>query len=247
MNFNDIDMENFNIKGSTFNFSAVRVENLNETEYTIVNLIIDVSGSVSPFSSDLDAMLKEVVRACKKSPRMDNILFRVSVFNSSYREVHGYMDLSLVDENSYDQLVCGGGTALFDAVYVAIGSSRDYADTLDKQDIITNGIVFIITDGDDNSSMYPPSKIQEAIRDIKHDEVMDSFLSILIGVNVDPSSGLSGYLDDFKNEANIDQYISMGEVTPSKLAKLGGFISKSISSQSQSLGTGTSASVSLSF
>ena len=246
MNFNDIDVETMGIKGSTFNFSAVRPDVLNETEYTLVNLVIDTSGSVRSFSSDLDAMLKEVIKACKKSPRADNILLRVSTFNDRYEEVHGYIDVSSIDENNYNPLSCGGQTALYDAVFTAIGSARDYAESLDNKDIMSNGIVFIITDGENNASAYTPKKVKEAVSDIYTEEVMDSFLSILIGVNTD-SSGLNKYLETFKNDANIDQYVAMGDVTTSKLAKLGGFISKSISSQSQSLGTGTAVSQTLSF
>ncbi|UCE66565.1 MAG: hypothetical protein JSU85_00700, partial [Candidatus Zixiibacteriota bacterium] len=54
------------------------------------------------------------------------------------------------------------------------------------------------------------------------------------------------YLDDFKDKANLQQFVNAGNATPKTLAKLANFISKSISSQSQSLGTG-GPSQSLSF
>lgn len=42
-----------------------------------------------------------------------------------------------------------------------------------------------------------------------------------------------------KETTGLDQYISMGEVTPGKLAKLADFVSKSGSSSSQSLAQGS--------
>jgi uncharacterized protein YegL len=66
---------------------------------------------------------------------------------------------------------------------------------------------------------------------------LESIKLILIGVN-DSSSHLKRYLDDFKTDAGFDEYISLGDVTPAKLAKLAEWISQSISSASQSLGTG---------
>lgn len=247
MNFDDIDLETMKIGGSNFNFSAVKPDDLEESEYTIVNLLIDTSGSVSPFSSDLDNMLVEVIKACKKSPKSDNLLLRLVTFNSTYREIHGYIPVNSIDEKSYKPLRCGGLTTLIDATVSAIGSTREYAKSLDNQDIMANGITFIITDGMDNQSSYTENRLKEEVQKLYAEEILDSFTSILIGVNTTSDPSIAQYLESFKNKAGIDQYIDMGDVTTSKLAKLGGFISKSISSQSQSLGTNTAASVSLSF
>jgi hypothetical protein len=53
-------------------------------------------------------------------------------------------------------------------------------------------------------------------------------------------------LQEFKNEADFQQYIYVDRADEKKLAKLGGFISQSISSQSQALNSG-GASKSLAF
>jgi len=246
MNFNDVDLETMNITNSTFNFSGVRPENLEETEYTLVNLLIDVSGSVSPFSTELDQMVKEVVGACQKSPKAENILLRLVHFSSDVNEVHGYIDIPSIDINNYESIRCGGMTALIDATYTAVGSIIDYAKSLDNQDIMCNGITFIVTDGMDNASSYSKEMLKIKINSLIKEEILDSNVTILIGVNTTDSI-VKNYLDSFKDEVKIDQYVDMGEVSASKLAKLGGFISKSISSQSQSLGTGQAVSTVLNF
>jgi len=66
-------------------------------------------------------------------------------------------------------------------------------------------------------------------------EDIESLLTILIGVN---DNSYKSYLETFKDEANLSQYVSVGDATAQKLAKLAAFVSKSISSQSQSLGSG---------
>ena len=48
-----------------FSFSAVRIENLGATEYTLGTLVIDITGSVANFADELLEMLKKIVDACK--------------------------------------------------------------------------------------------------------------------------------------------------------------------------------------
>jgi hypothetical protein len=45
-------------------------------------------------------------------------------------------------------------------------------------------------------------------------------------------------LDNFKKEAELDEFIDIGSATKSSLSKLANFVSQSISSQSQALGSG---------
>ena len=68
-------------------------------------------------------------------------------------------------------------------------------------------------------------------------EPLESLVSVLIGVN-DESSGLNTYLRELQVEGGFGQYVSLGEASASQLAKLGNFVSQSISMQSVALGTG---------
>jgi uncharacterized protein YegL len=129
-----------------------------------------------------------------------------------------------------------GGTPLWDAVLDGVEAVFDYSKSLHKQKFMVNGILFILTDGEENDSAKcdNPREIKKVIDRIRSEKIMDSFRTILIGVN-DSDKSLRAKLDAFKTEAGIDEYISIGDATPSKLAKLGQFVSQSISSQSQSL------------
>jgi hypothetical protein len=232
------NMEERRIGGGNFTFSGARIENLGATEYTLVNIAVDVTGSVYGFEDDLRESLMAAVDACKRSPRSLNLLLRVITFSTSVggvEEIHGFKSLEDIDTNDYPQIRPGGATPLYDATYSSIGALVEYGEELMENDFLANGISFVITDGDDNASSITPGEIKKTIESVAREEKLESLISVLIGIN-------AGYYDNklkkFKVESGIDQYIDAGEATKEKLAKLAYFVSQSISSQSQALGTG---------
>ncbi|MCC5612177.1 hypothetical protein LC612_36985 [Nostoc sp. CHAB 5834] len=218
-----------------YHFSAVRPETLGATEYTLVTLAIDKTGSVSDFADDLFKIKRTVVEACRKSPRSENLLLRVIEFNSSVTEVHGFKPLSEIDPSGYQVPHCCGLTALYDATFAGISAANSYGKNLAAQDYLANAITFIITDGDDNASNTSVAKVKEELRKGILGESLESSLTVLVGVN---SSLLGHKLKEFKDSAGIDQYEEIETATAQSLAKLADFVSRSISAQSQSLGTG---------
>jgi len=225
--------------GSNFQFSGTRTEHLGASEYTLVNIGVDVTGSTHPFKDGLRDCLKAAVTSCKKSPRADNLLIRVFLFSSSLHsgieEVHGFKPLADIDPEAYPEFSPSGGTPLFDAAYSAVGATNAYAEQLYNDDFTCNGINFIITDGDDNSSTMSPASIKREVEKALNSEHIESIINVLVGIN---AAQCKTELQRFQTEAGFDKYIDAGDVTPQKLAKLADFVSQSISSQSQSLGTG---------
>jgi len=234
----DESMQSHKIGGS-FTFSAARVERLGATEYTLVTVAVDETGSVQGFSDQLREMLVTAVESCKKSPRSDNLLVRVLTFSDRYKngvnEIHGFKPLGEIDANSYPVIKPGGSTPLYDACYSAIGSQNVYGKQLVDQDFSCNGIVFIITDGGENASVASAQMVADEAKKSISGEVLESMISVLIGIN---GSSCSQWLSEFQKDAGLTQYIDAGDATPRKLAKLAAFVSKSVSSQSQALGTG---------
>lgn len=231
------------IGGSGFNFSGTRIEHLTATEYTLATIAVDETGSVLGFAKQLKDCLLASVAACQKSPRSDNILLRVLYFGSQYahgvNEIHGFKPLADIDLNSYPDIVPSGTTPLNDTVFSAVGATNAYGKDLRDQDYNVNGILFVITDGGENSStLRSPggeSMIRQEIEDTLRKELLESLISILIGVNVGRYSQL---LQDYQAHTGMTHYRDAGNANANELAKLGNFISQSISSQSQHLGTG---------
>lgn len=218
-----------------FQFSGVRPEHLSATEYTLATIALDISGSVTGFEQQLADCAKAALDACRRSPRAENLMLRFVTFNHGIYEQHGFMPLKDVPISAYDAPYCGGGTALFDALYSGIESSNQYAKTLSDQEFGVNAIVFVITDGDDGGSKTNPSLVRKALGDGVSAEYLESVVSVLIGINANRCSAL---LNNVKNDCGLTQYVDAGQADEKSLAKLASFISRSISSQSQALGTG---------
>jgi hypothetical protein len=229
---------------TNYQFSATKLNDLGANEYTIATVVLDVSGSVAAYSKELEACLKSVLKACKKSPRADNLMFRFTTFNDAVREIHGFKQLNPRDsvagceEVDYDNSVnCSGSTALYDAVHEAVECSKTYGANLMGNEFLTNAIIFIVTDGDDNASSTTRAAIKKAVESVRKSESLESINIVLIGVTQGDVM-LNSYLKDFVNEAGLTQYVDLGTATPQKIAKLAQFVSQSISSTSSALNSG---------
>lgn len=235
----DANMEMGTVQGmQAYRFSATKIEHLGATEYTLATIAVDVTGTVIGFESELRQCLIAAVESLQKSPRSMNLLVRTVLFSSSLshgvEEIHGFKLLGDIDPNSYLHFNPSGGTPLYDAMFSAVGATNTYAKQLMDQDFLVNGIVIVITDGDDNASKATTAMIKKEVeRGIKGEEI-ESLIVVVVGIN---AQFYTHKLSKLETEVGV-LYKDAGDATPSSLARLQGFISHSVSSQSQSLGTG---------
>lgn len=217
-----------------FSFSAAGIENLGASEYTLVTVVLDVSGSVYSYKKELEEALKSIVKACKYSPRANNLMLRVVYFNQNLDEVHGFKLFQDINPDDYIGTINPSGlTALYEATGSSLSAMNQYGKDLVDNDFAVNGILFVVTDGMDNSSnFYTPQKIAKDVEKARGSESMESILTLLIEIGDD------NMLDDFAKEGKFDKHEKIQNATAKTLAKLAEFISKSISAQSQALGTG---------
>lgn len=238
--FNDTSMENHQIGGSNFGFSAKRVGDLGASEYTLVVIAADATGSVSGFKAQIEQAVKAIVRSCRYSPRADNLMLRFVTFNSDtgVNEVHGFKPLSECNEDNYTGTVRPGGmTNLYDASFSSAGSLNGYGKELSDQDFGVNGLFFVLTDGDDNASKSTPAMLRAEIAKGITGEHLESTVSVLVGINVNEPR-MAQRLQSFQAEAGFTQFVAIENATDKGFAKLADFVSKSISAASQALGTG---------
>jgi len=220
-----------------FAFSATKIQNLGATEYTLFGLAADKSGSVWNFAQEITACVKSVIESCQRSPRADNLMARVMAFNHHADEIHGFKPLSDCHLGNYDGVIVPGGmTALYDTTVNLVDSLAVYGKSLIANDYSVNGIIVVVTDGCDEGSTLSAKNVKASLERAMQNEALESLVSILIGVNV-TEAHVEKKLQAFKDEAGFTQYVQTADATPKTLAKLAGFISKSVSSQSQSLGT----------
>ena len=235
---NDTSLDEIALPNSHYGYSATRLEELGATEYTVVTVACDVSGSTAGFIFDMESALARIVQACKLSPRADNLLLRLVAFDDSITELHGFKLLENCNLADYGgALRAGGSTALYDAAENAVSSTINYGHKLLAGDFSANAILFVITDGMDNASKLPAGKVKEALTKAVTSEALESVVSVLIGVNVqDPQAGRG--LRQFHLDAGFTQYVELDKADAKTLARLAQFVSQSVSAQSQALGTG---------
>lgn len=232
------DLEHHDLTVSNFGFSAMGVGDLEASEYTLVTLACDTSPSVEQFKPAMEKCLKEILKACRLSPRADNLMQRLLIFHHSLNELHGFTELRNLNPADLDGcLTLGRATALYDATVNAIEALATYGDTLKGHDYDANGILIVLTDGLNNNSTNTPRQAKEALEKIRRDESLESLITILVGVNI-TEPFVSQELKKFKDEVGFTQYVELDNADDRTLAKLAQFVSKSVSSQSHSLGSG---------
>ena len=147
------DMEQFQVPNS-FAFSGQRIGTLGATEFTVAALSVD------------------------KSPRADNMMLRTTAFHTNLEELHGFKTLNNINPGDYDNSIQpGGATALHDGALEATQAMMTYAEAMVKQDFSVNGILIVLTDGDDNSSISPASSVRQALTNAVKDEKLESLVS----------------------------------------------------------------------
>ena len=85
------DLEHHDLTVSNFGFSAMGVGDLEASEYTLVTLACDTSPSVEEFKTAMEKCLKEILKACRLSPRADNLMQRLLIFHHSIQSIRNLL------------------------------------------------------------------------------------------------------------------------------------------------------------
>ncbi len=227
---------------NNYHFTAADIPSLGSGEYTLVSVVCDVSSSVHHYKKALIDCIKTVVASCQKSPRCDNLMIRLCTFNHELNEVHGFKELRNIKTEDYNKAVKPSGcTALYEAAFECVDVTARYGKVLADNDFQVNAIVFVITDGEGNSSRRNPDHIHQLLARLRKNEEMSLLTTVLVGVTA--QGHVSQYLSTFQQNAGLDHYIDLGDATSDKLAGLAGFMSRSICMTSQVLSSGGMAPV----
>lgn len=233
--FDELDEVKFS--GGGIQFSGVAPKALRIGQCTVVGIARDKSSSVKSFEQILIKTSKDAVRGCNQCPQPETLVIRFLDFATTVKEVHGFKQLKSIDVDKDYDMSCGGNTKLRDALYDMVTSVDEYGTQVYDADIDTNAIIFLFTDGEDLGSRRSMKDVKEAIDKLRRNEKIESVLILLVQVNVsDPH--IAKYLDEFSKELGLDASKRIEDFTDDEGAKLAGWVSKSVSSQSQSLGTG---------
>lgn len=238
-------LESFMVPGGNYGYTGAAMDAITALENTLAVTLFDESGSTRHYATEMEKVVKEIVKSLRFCPRADNLVYAHYHFDSNFREVLGFTPLAQVNESMFDNCWAGGGrTTLYDSCDRVIRSIGDYGRQLAEKRYQVNGFFCCLTDGMDWGSQLQAPDVKVAFEEVMQAEALESVMSILIGVNDDPD--VQNDLKAFADVAGFSQYIAAKNADAQTLAKIGGFISKSIQAQSQSLGTGAQ-SASLTF
>ena len=226
-----------------FGFTAVSMDDLESSGYTLASLVVDRSGSTQGFEQPMEAAVVASIEALRKMPTADSIMLRVLTIDNDCEEQHGFIPLADIDVARYVGAFSPRGmTSLFDGVINAAEAAACYGTQLLKDRFNANGILIVITDGCNNAGRFCSDSDLPAVRDAltstQRKECLESFTTVLIGVNLQ-SREVEAVLRKFHAEAGFSvPMIALKDADPKTIAKIGKFVTDSVSSTSQALGTG---------
>lgn len=153
------------------------------TNKNLVNvvMVLDESGSMYGMRSNVISAVNSFISDNKKLEQetyLSIYKFNGSVSNILFNENIKEGEFLLNDKNFSPR----GNTALYDALNYAIDKTGDQLSLMNEHDRPGKVIVFIYTDGEDNSSKIDPSVIKEKI---KHQEDVYSWEFMFVAAGVD--------------------------------------------------------------
>ena len=205
------------------NFNNFDADNIQSDETINCVFVIDKSGSIYSYVKDMNNALNDFLQTMQKSHVADKLLVSTIEFDGNVSVVSGFQPISNVNPFNINP---GGTTALYDAVKVGLENAISYREQLQNSGLTAKTLVFIITDGDDNSSKTNPSEIKQIISDIYKNEMNAfSFTIIMFGV------GSEADFDSARDQMGIDKnLIAKVGTTGAEIRKMINFISSSVSS-----------------
>jgi uncharacterized protein YegL len=215
-----------------FNFGNYDPDNLEVSETINAVFVIDTSGSVGRYVNELNSAYNEFLARMQKSHAADQLLVSLIEFNDTVHTVNGFMPIKNMQPVDFASKI-DGSTALYDACKVGLKNAIDYRTSLENSGVNCKTLLFVITDGEDNSSNCQPSEVKDMIKDLLQEERnIFSFESILFGV------GRDSEFEKAQKAMGIKHLAKVG-TTADEIRKMIAFISASITNVSTGQGVST--------
>lgn len=207
-----------------FNIGNFDPSKIQEEEVILVAIAMDISPSVKAFEGELNTAFTSFIEEMQQAHVADKLMVKVIEFNEKVTEKTGYMPIKSIDPKTFVFKASGGSTALVDAAKKAIEATVDYRTHLESTGINVKVLVFVITDGEENSSSARFSDVATMLEAInKEERNVFSFETILFGIGTSTAS-----FTQSKNDLHFKHLAVVGQ-SAKEIRKMIGFISASIS------------------
>ena len=214
MNLDDVD---FNLSFNNFDPNDIQVDQTINAVF-----VVDISPSIASYVQHLNDAFSDFVGSMQRSHVADRLMVSVIEFSEKVRIKSGFQPISQVSKHTFTPT--GSGTALYDATMQGLKIAINYRQNLEASGVNAKTLIFVITDGEDNSSTLSPKFVKAEIDSILAEERnVFSFTSVLFGV------GSAASFEKAQKNMGIQHLAKVG-VSGEEIKKMIGFISQSISS-----------------
>lgn len=209
-------------------FNNFDVEEIQTSETINAVFVVDVSPSIGGYEAELNAAFNEFIQEMQGSHIADDLFVSIITFADVIKSKQGFQPVASVKPSNFKPT--GFGTALYDAVKLGMKNAIDYREAQNRTGVNCKTLVFVLTDGIDNSSE------RGSATDVKkmHDDIMQdeanafAFTSILFGIN---EKGAKKDYTKAKDEMGIQHLAEVG-VSAKEIRKMISWISSSVSTVS---------------
>ena len=216
-------MDNLNLPDFNIDFGNFDPRDICSDETINAVLVVDVSPSINAYVHNLNNAFHDFLVEMQRSHVAEKLMVSVIEFNDTITVRTGFQPVATVDTAQITFRPCGAGTALYDAVLSGATNAINYRQNLENSGVNCKTLVFVITDGEDNSSKHPASKVKGILDAIMATEKNAfSFETILFGV------GNAARFEHAQKEMGIKHLAKIGN-SAQEIRKMIGFISASIS------------------
>jgi len=220
---NQFDLLN-NTKGFGFdNFDPTLVQ---EESVILLTLVIDISPSVSSYATEMNKAFEGFLEEMQKSHVASKLMVKVIEFNENVKHVTGFTPITNMVPSNFHFRPTGNFTALFEAAKEGLTATVNYQELLEKTGINVKCLVFVMTDGEENTFTTKSSEIKEMLDTImKSEKNIFNFETILLGV------GNENYYEPAQKEMGF-KHLATFNNSANEIRKMIGFISQSVSRSS---------------
>jgi uncharacterized protein YegL len=211
----DFDAVDFNLTFNNFNPDEIQVD---ETINAV--FAVDVSPSITTYVKDLNHAFNDFTETMQKSHVAEQLMVSIVEFDEKVRVRTGFQPIKQIPKMDFKPT--GGGTALYQATYQSLDIAIDYRNNLEASGVMAKTLIFVITDGMDNSSKVNAKQVKDKLEGIlAQEQNAFSFTTVLFGV------GHAKGFEDAQKSMGI-QHIAKVGTSGAEIRKMINFISQSI-------------------
>ncbi len=212
----DFDAVDFNLNFNNFNPDEIQVD---ETINAV--FAVDISPSIVSYVKDLNHAFNDFTATMQKSHVAEQLMVSIVEFHHKVQVKSGFQPIKQIP--TMDFKPSGKGTALYQATYQSLEMAINYRKNLEASGVTAKTLIFVITDGLDNSSKVSAKQVKDKLESIlANEQNAFSFTTILFGV------GDARGFEEAQKSMGLQHLAKVGN-TGAEIRKMINFISQSIS------------------